>query len=1053
MRRLLVCLLALLPFAVQAAAPVVEARATTAATSTNATSLTVTRATVASGQLQYCVAIVDNDTATTMTWPGTFTVIEAIEESGDFRMEAAVESMSGGESATFSLSFSTSQMSAARCYAISGGSGTTTEASNTEATAVTSIDPAAVSGLTSGDYLFISAAGWDQWKDINTFPTGYSQTGNTWQSGTANSVSLGWAEKSATSTTGDNPSVFSHATSADQAGAITVAFHAAPSGPALTLSDATPDIDTTVTATLSGAFGAGGNPTTVTLSSGDTVQCDSSTSTTCTFTPAWDDLQPGAGSTFDFTDRDLGGLSPYFARTGAQTGVAVDGTLETVDRSNNLFTYSTNMTIAPWSLLAASRVDNGDGTFTLTEDSSNNRHFIYRSLTGITSDQYHTFALDAKAGTRNYISMGLKQITGAQPLYAVNVDLTDGTVTDTFTVGSPADTGHTVTDLGGGWYRISVTIQGPTASMYAELGISNSATPAWSGAVANYLGDSTGSIHLRHPQMNEGATALPYHATGSDNAAPAFDGANGWLAEEGRTNLWPDSDLTNPLLARVGVTVSSPDGTDPLGAAMGNMRITATSASQPRVEEAFTPPTTDTTYTFSVYVANDGSRPYAALSNFQGTPGNNTPLVVYNLEGDGSVSSNGEEDAAGIERLSNSRWYRIWLTDTVAANSQYSIWKLLQTNGVGALVGVVGEYLDYAFPQLEVGAFRSSVIPTEGATATRQPTTLSGVPASVWAPGAGAITNDVAFAVSLIRRTPYNVPQGYGRFLCLSSADGNERIEIHNSNGDSTIFTTKYSGGSSIESIGSATANHQVDIGDPQLLVGRMSSAGFKMWITTDVQTTHEETTANWQSDFGAPLTELHIGERNAGGNKVRAEIFNGLKIWTGADVPSDAELAALTADDLTEALNGTGELAKTQLQTGYTVTLTNGTETSQSTAINIQIPASGYAIVDLTCTAGVDCTADSEAISPMVAGDDCAIKVTSGALSSLSTHCAPVFSSPAFAYTVARFDESATAWLSQEEVTVTAPVSCRKAVSSAVHSAVQSAAQEAACLLNVSRP
>lgn len=281
--RWLIALLALIPLTVNAAAPVVEARATTAATSSNSTSLTVTRATVAAGQLQYCVANVDNDTATTLTWPGTFTVIESISEAGDFIMEAAVESMSGGESATFSLAFSTSQTSAAQCYAISGGSGTTTEASNTEAGLATSIDPAAITGLSSGDYLFISAAGWDQFKDMTTWPTGYSQTGFTWVSATTNTVTLAWGEKSATGVTGDDPSIFAHSLSGDQAGAITVAFHPAPSTPTVTLSDATPDIDTTVTATLSGAFGAGGNPTLVTFASGDTVACSAATSTTCQF--------------------------------------------------------------------------------------------------------------------------------------------------------------------------------------------------------------------------------------------------------------------------------------------------------------------------------------------------------------------------------------------------------------------------------------------------------------------------------------------------------------------------------------------------------------------------------------------------------------------------------------------------------------------------------------------------------------------------------------------------------------------------------------------------
>lgn len=228
MRRLLAVLLILFPFAANAAAPAVQARATTTISAAG-TSHTITRATVVSGQYQACWANFDNDTATTFTWPGTFTVIESIQETGDFVMEAAIELMGGGTGSTFTLATSASQQGMVRCYAISGANGTTTEASNTEPLAVTTIDPAGISGLTSGDYLFISVAGWDQFKSsFSAFPTGYTNTGDA-TGGAAGDTTLAWAEKSATGVTGDDPSAFTHATSGDQAGAITVAFHAAPS--------------------------------------------------------------------------------------------------------------------------------------------------------------------------------------------------------------------------------------------------------------------------------------------------------------------------------------------------------------------------------------------------------------------------------------------------------------------------------------------------------------------------------------------------------------------------------------------------------------------------------------------------------------------------------------------------------------------------------------------------------------------------------------------------------------------------------------------------------
>lgn len=86
-----------------------------------------------------------------------------------------------------------------------------------------------------------------------------------------------------TSSTGSQSNTLSVTDSGSRTNGAVAIFAEGASAPTVSLSDASPDIDTTVTATLSEAFGAGGNPTLVTLASGDTVACSAATSTTCEF--------------------------------------------------------------------------------------------------------------------------------------------------------------------------------------------------------------------------------------------------------------------------------------------------------------------------------------------------------------------------------------------------------------------------------------------------------------------------------------------------------------------------------------------------------------------------------------------------------------------------------------------------------------------------------------------------------------------------------------------------------------------------------------------------
>jgi hypothetical protein len=214
---------------------------------------------------------------------------------------------------------------------------------------------------------------------------------------------------------------------------------------------------------------------------------------------------------------------------------------------------SANQTIAP------------DGTLTadlITENTASGFHVVQRAFT--TSAVIYSITIFAKAGTRNWLQL---RISDGTNLHAAFFNLSTGAV-GTVTASAVA----TITSIGNGWYRCSVTP--PSAVLASASGYMQYAFGS-ADNTPNYTGNGTGNMFIWGAQAEAGAFATPYIPTVASQITRLADSA---VMTGANFSSWFNPEQGCLLIDAVSVNAGSSTATiTALGSADANNRILAVS--------------------------------------------------------------------------------------------------------------------------------------------------------------------------------------------------------------------------------------------------------------------------------------------------------------------------------------------------------------------------------------------------------------------------------------------------------------------------------------------
>ena len=443
-------------------------------------------------------------------------------------------------------------------------------------------------------------------------------------------------------------------------------------------------------------------------------------------------------------------LDPRITFTRGSTATYYDGHT-TAKAEENLLTYSQELDNGAWgkndSAVSANSIAAPDGTTTADTVTADGGSAIAHGVLSNTaiSSAAATVSVYAKKGSQSVL-----QILFYGPASNIwqNYNLDNGSL-GSGNSSHAEQTAQSITDVGNGWYRC--TVSGDFSSSNATdilFAIKSSATSVRAATETN-----SGTIYLWGAQLEQRSAPTAYTATTSapivkyqptlQTAAsglarfdhdPVTGESKGLLVEEARTNLFTySSEFDNAEWNTVRTSVDANVIVAPDGTLSADKLVEDTTASNSHyLLEFITKDSSVRNYTASVYLkAAERTKAFVYFrdSSFVGARTGVIDLSAGTI-GDADISTGGTVLGNTIEDAGNG-WYRVSLSMTSTTNTSQRL-EIYAADDSGNITytgdGYSGVFLWGA--QMEEGSFPTSYIPTSGSTVTRAVDSVRMLPAS-----------------------------------------------------------------------------------------------------------------------------------------------------------------------------------------------------------------------------------------------------------------------------------------------------------------------------------
>jgi hypothetical protein len=323
-----------------------------------------------------------------------------------------------------------------------------------------------------------------------------------------------------------------------------------------------------------------------------------------------------------------------------------------------------------------------------------------------------TFSFFAKEGTLARVNV----VVNASINVTAQFDLANGIV-----LGGSQNITSSITSVGDGWYRCSVTYNQGTTSRFRLYPVNLAG------------GGTSGSIYIQDAQVEQGLVATEYIESGASTGkagilehSPRFDYSGGascpsLLLEPSRTNLVEYSEYTgSDYWNKTGLDHTDNATISPEGVQNASLVTETIDNSQHLINIYYQnrPNVAAGSVTHSVRVKDNGIGTIILYNN--GSSGGASAIFDISAGTKGAIG--GSATSSDIKPLGNG-WYEIYMTFTaLAGNSSIAIYMRTQATYSGD--GTSGIYIYGA--QMEEGSYPTSYIPNHsGGSVTRGEETTS----------------------------------------------------------------------------------------------------------------------------------------------------------------------------------------------------------------------------------------------------------------------------------------------------------------------------------------